>query len=79
MHCLQLSSSVLITAGKYLLEVRSVINQSLFLRAPSTIVVGRCHLMLSVVPHACLLADFPPKKGEELDKVFQDLEDLLKI
>ncbi|XP_065909173.1 uncharacterized protein [Dysidea avara] len=48
--------------GKYLLEVRSTLNQSLFLRAPSTIVV-----------------DFPPKKGEELDKVFQDLEDLLKI
>lgn len=29
--------------------------------------------------HVFCLPDFPPKKGAELDKMFQDLEDLLKI
>ena len=29
--------------------------------------------------HVFFIIDFPPKKGAELDKVFQDLEDLLKI
>jgi len=57
------------------------VNQSLYLRAPSTIIVGRSSYscVLSVVTSVRVLVDFPPKKGEELDKVFQDLEDLLKI
>ena len=41
--------------------------------------------MICRSPNHCILltcvyhVDFPAKKGEELDKVFQDLEDLLKI
>lgn len=58
-------------------------NQTLFLRAPSTITVGEFVLHIIQTPctllHAFIIIDFPPKKGAELDKVFQDLEDLLKI
>ena len=42
------------------------------------LVVTVDHLITIVTCVSCHL-DFPPKKGAELDKVFQDLEDLLKI